>query len=268
MSMSFSRKETQLYFEKFYNCGDNLNSWNNCRFKDYVVDYKGLEELIPLCQNDAYNYYYNGILTLSEALRGLRNRNYSWSVIKLYYSVYYLIRASMYINNITFIRQKQLYYLELKEGASPTKKSNNNKYNSDHQGTIWHYFDLFNKADILLSNKIDEKESYIWLMDKRELVNYRINKFQEPSEYSFLSYYIDNNFDKNFRKIILEQIDDPYIQCFQKETAILALPIKRLLETNKDFKKTLPNKQLLSDSQYDYIKKIIGDEVVLRKLSE
>lgn len=267
MSMSFNRKETQLYFEKFYNCSGNINSWNTCCFKDYVVDYKGREEVIPLCQNDAFNYYYNGILTLSEALQGLRSGNYSWSVIKLYYSVYYLIKASMYINNIIFIWQKELYYLELKEGASPIKK-NNKKYRSDHQGTIWHYFDLFNKTDILLSNKIEETESYIWLMKKRELVNYRINKFQEPSEYSFLSHYTGNDFNKNFRKIILEQISDPFIQCFQKETAILALPIKRLLETNKDFKKVLPDKHLLSNSQYDFILKIIGDEVVLKKLSE
>lgn len=267
MSMSFRRKETQQYFEALYNCTDNMNLWNNSSFKDYIVDYRGVQDVIPLCQNDAYNYYYNGILTLAEALQGLRNGNYSWSVIKLYYSVFYLIRASMYINNIAFIRQKQLYYLEIKEGESPIKKGNKN-YNSDHQGTILHYFDLFKDTDILLSNKIEETESYLWLMKKRELVNYRIDKFREPSEYSFLSYYMDKNFDENFREIILKEINDPFINCFQKETAILALPIKRLIETNKDFKKILPIRNLLSDSQYNFILNIIGDEVVLEKLSE
>lgn len=267
MSMSFNRKETQKYFEAFYNCTDNMNSWNNSSFKDYIVDYHKMQAIIPLCKNDAYNYYFNGILTLSEGLRGLRKGNYSWSVIKLYYSVFYLIRASMYIKNIPFIRQKQLYYLDLRVGATPVRK-NNKKYNSDHQGTIWHYYDLFKDVDILLSNKIEEVESYMWLMGKRELVNYRINKFKEPSEYSFLTYFIDQGFDENFRNIILNEINDSFINCFQKETAVLSLPIKRLLETNKDFKNSNPNKQLLTDSQYNYILNIIEDEVVLKKLTQ
>ncbi len=263
--MNSKRKRTQLFFEDYYNCTENPSKWINCDFHNYVVVDKDLIHLRSLAQADSKNYFFNGLLTFSEAVNGLKEGNYSWSVIKFYYSVYYLLRASMYINKIIFIHKIGIYRLELKKGSKPLKK-NNRKYNSDHKGTINHYIDLYSNSDILLSNKIEDTQTYEWLMDKREYVNYRISKFSEPGDYNFYSYYLANNFKKNYKDLIIDEIEDDYINCFQPETGLLAIPVKRLLATFKEVVEDLELKSVLTAQQYLLIKQTIKDEDLLKRL--
>ena len=103
--MNSKRKRTQLFFEDYYNCIDNPSKWINCDFPNYVVAEKDIIQLRSESQADSKNYFFNGLLTFSEAVNGLKEGNYSWSVIKFYYSVYYLLRASLYINRIVFIHK-------------------------------------------------------------------------------------------------------------------------------------------------------------------
>ena len=265
MSMNSKRKRTQLFFEDYFNCTGNQSKWINCKFPDYIVAEKDINQIINNAQADSKNYFFNGILTFSEAVNGLREGNYSWSVIKFYYSVYYLLRASLYINKIIFIHHKGIYRLEIKKGTTPLRK-NNKQYNSDHKGTIKHFIDLFSDIDILLSNQIENMTTYEWLMDKREYVNYRIRKFSEPQDYNFYTYYLTNNFKSNYKELIIEEIEDDFINCFQPETGLLAIPVKRLLTTFKEIVGELELKSVLTAQQYVIIKKTLKDEDLLNRL--
>lgn len=263
--MSSNRKETQLYFENHFNCLGNHNRWINCNFPDYIVLDSNLEILKSLAYSDAKNYFFNGFLSLAQAIDGLRRSEFSWAVIQLYYCVYYLLRSHLYINNIILVRQKSLYLLEIKNGASPSKK-NNKKYNSDHQGTLNHHIDLYKNQDILLSNKINDKFAYEWMLERREQINYRIAKFQDPKGYEFTNHFKKVDFKNNFYQEILKELDDPYIRCFQEETAVLSIPLKRLVLTYKELYLKLPKKSVLSAQQYLYIKDKLGTQPLLDKI--
>ena len=103
-------------------------------------------------------------------------------------------------------------------------------------------------------------------MDKREYVNYRINKFLEPGVYDFYSYYLAKNFKKNYKDLIIEEIEDDYINCFQPETALLAIPVKRLLVTFREIVGQLELKSVLTAQQYLIIKKTLKDEDLVKRL--
>jgi hypothetical protein len=263
--MNSKKKITQLFFEDYYQCTENPSKWINCDFPNYIVSEKDMPQLISNAQADSKNYFFNGLLTFSEAIKGLREGNYSWSVIKFYYSVYYFLRASLYINKIIFIHRQNLYRLELKKDSKPVKKRNR-KYNSDHKGTINHYIDLFSETDILLSNQIENMDTYEWLLDKREYVNYKIGKFSEPDNYTFYSYYLNNNFKKNYKELLIAEIEDDFINCFQPETGLLAIPVKRLLATFQEMVISLDLKSVLTVQQYRIIKQNIKDEDLLKRL--
>lgn len=263
--MNSKRKNTQLYFENHFQCLENQSKWINSDFPNFIVNDSAKEILTNLAISDSRNYFFNGLLTFAEAIEGLKKGNYSWSVIKFYYSVYYFLRASMYVKGIIFIHQKGIYRLELKKNEKPLKK-NGRGYNSDHQGTINHFIDLYSNSDILLSNMIEDVETYKWLLDKREYVNYRIGRFSEPVKYDFYSYYISKNFKQNYKDIIINEINDNYINCFQPETALLAIPVKRLIATFNDLNSSIPLKSVLSLQQYTLIKQTFQDEDLIKQL--
>ena len=263
--MNSKRKRTQIFFEDYFDCNDNPSKWINCDFPNYVVAEKDIDSLISGAQADSKSYFFNGLLTFSEAVNGLKEGNYSWSIVKFYYSVYYFLRASLYINKIIFIHQKGIYRLEIKPGTTPLRK-NNKQYNSDHKGTIKHYVDLFSDIDILLTNQIENLTTYEWLMDKREYVHYRIRKFSEPGDYKCFTYYLSKNFKSNYKELIIEEIEDDFINCFQPETGLLAIPVKRLMATFKEIVGELELKSVLTAQQYVIIKKTLKDEDLVNRL--
>lgn len=127
-----------------------------------------------------------------------------------------------------------MYRLELSPNSSPYN-TGNKKYNTTHEGTINHYRDLYGAADLLLSNKIDDCDAYEWMMNAREIVNYRCATFLEPGHLDIWSQYAesieDNTIIELFDSILSDQ---KYVYPFQEEYAVIAIPLKRLLQTIQD----------------------------------
>ncbi len=234
MIMSFKRGRAQLRCEEYLNCTGDLNKWFHSDFKNYTLSRGQANQLSYDLLEDATDLFFKGLLSLSEALNSTSRSYYSWATIKLYYSVYYFIKASLASKGIAMIRNKSLFYLFAREGAKPVKKSPKG-YNSDHSGTIFHFQDLF-PNDILLTNMIEDESVYIWLMHRREQVQYRERSFQEPNNPYFWYHIIEKIKQRNLDDLITEYINDKYILCFQEEHSCMAAPIKRIILTYNDLK--------------------------------
>lgn len=237
--MSFDRYRAQTLCEILLGCAD-FNAFRSVDFDTFALNRTNAYSFKNSLKEDAGDFYYKGYLSLLEGLNGFQNRNYSWAVIKCYYSVFYMIKADLAIRDIGLIRHKVIYYLEAKDGAIPITKgvrgAKRANYSGDHKSAINYYNDLFGRSDILLSQNIDDLNAYEWLMKKREQINYQERHFNEPNHPNFLE-YIDTQIQSgNFKNLLHEIIDDTaFVKTFQNEFAPLAIPIKRALLTKTNF---------------------------------
>ena len=232
MIMSFNRGRAQLRCEEYLKCTGHLEKWNQSDFENFALNKAEANQLTQDLSEDSVDLYFKGLLSLSEALNSVSKFYYSWATIKLYYSVYYFIKATLASKGIALIRRKALYYLFARDGQKPVKKSPK-KYNSDHSGTLHHYQDLF-PGDILLSNNIDDETVYEWLMKRREQIQYRERNFHEPSQPYFWNYIVKKIEEIGMNTLIDQYIRDKYLLCFQEEHACMATPIKRAILTKTD----------------------------------
>ncbi len=259
MSISFNRNNSQVLYESFIDVSSVEELWiKKDDFKNHVLTPKEANQLKHALENDAIDFFYNGIVSFSEGIDNAYKKHFSWATVKLYYSIYYLIRASLAVKGIALLRCKSMFRLPAKSGEKPFA-STGKRYNTTHEGTINHYRDLYGKSDKLLANNIEDKDVYQWMMEAREIVNYRSAAFSEPECLEIWEHYSKCIDEGEFIDELFRLEEDSYIMCFQEEFAILAIPIKRLQETIEDFSAAgLCLK--LSEDRNVHIKKIIGQE--------
>ncbi|WP_346065181.1 hypothetical protein [Lacrimispora amygdalina] len=204
-------------------------------FKEHVLSSDDVYELSEELHEDAQDYFYSGVISFAEGIDSIYQHRYSWATVKLYYSIFYLIRASMACKDIGLLRNKSMYRIKLLEGEKPYGSDKRN-YNSSHEGTINHYKDIFASSDKLLTNKIEDIDAYAWMQNVREIVNYREVSFLEPNHLSVWNIFAQSVDDGSINQLlqIIEE-DEDYTYCFQEEYAIVGIPIKRMLQTIADF---------------------------------
>lgn len=236
--MSFDRYRAQLLCENLLGCA-SFEEFLNADFDSFVLDTPNAYQYSNVLKEDASDLFYKGMLSLKEGLTGFLQRNYSWAVVKLYYSTFYMIRADLAIRDYGLIRHRSVYYLEANSGSMPLTKgkkgANRKRYSGDHKSTINYYEDLFSNSDILLSQNLEGLSSYEWLMKKRERINYQERTFNEPTCSDFLNYIDIEIKSGRFNELLNEIINDNYVKTFQPEYAALAIPIKRAILTKKTF---------------------------------
>ncbi len=236
MSISFNRNGAQLFYEGLIGVHDPSELRQHANdFRNHCLTQTEASQLRIVLKDDSSNFFFNGLDCLLEGIRGTISGNYSWSSVKLYYSIYYFIRASLAANGYAIIRSdKTMYRLRAGVNEQPLFPGGR-EYASTHEGTIRHYKDVFSSADILLSNHIDGKDAYEWMKDVREIVNYRSNTFAEPDAFSIWDKYIDEMNDDTFWDRLKSIYNDSlYVYCFQEDYAILAIPLVRLRESYND----------------------------------
>ncbi|WP_156989868.1 hypothetical protein [Caproicibacter fermentans] len=234
MSISFNRNRAQVLFERFIGVSspEELKE-NRNNFKCHVLSSDEATLLKDALDKDAVDFFYNGILSFSEGIDAVFQKRFSWATVELYYSVYYLIRASLATKNIAILRCFSMYRLPARAGEKPYG-TGNKKYNTTHEGTINHYQDVFSLSDKLLSNNIEDNDAYEWMMNAREIVNYRCTSFLEPDCLEIWDYFSQCVNDGTLATTLSNLEKDPYVMCFQEEYAVVAIPIKRMQETIAD----------------------------------
>lgn len=235
MSINFKRNRTQQKYESFIRISSVEElAQKKSIFKTHVLSREEANQLSILLKQDAMDFFHSAAVSFSEGIDAIFAQRFSWATVKLYYSVFYLLRTSMACNGYALLRNCSMYRLKIASGESPYG-TNNKKYNSTHGGTISHYKDIFSGSDILLTNLIDDVDVYQWMEDVRDIVNYREVGFEEPECLEVWNKFKeaqDTHTLSNLLNLIIN--DSQYIYCFQEEYAVVAIPIKRMQLTIAD----------------------------------
>ena len=268
MNMSIDKYRFQKRMEEYFDDAGHrkLKDFKSAFLVGAASEYLLKEDL----KKDSLDYYYKGLLSLAQALDECKKTRYSWATVKLYYSLFYFLRASLAIKGIGFYRkERDLLRLDTKKGnLLAVCKENGRIANSDHKATLGLFKELYGNTDILQSNQIEYKNSYQWLVEKREWINYKVRVFQEPECPDFWE-----ETDKYIRKskfvnIISDYFNDSsFIYCFQPENACLALPIQRFIKTQNEISLVFPDKKL-SNKQIRVINSFKFSKVISQKLLE
>lgn len=240
--MSFDRYRAQTLCESIFGCADFEQFFNtpHTTIETFTLDKNGAFALSNTLKDDAKDLYFKGCQSLTESLSNFSNKQYSWAVIKAYYSIFYMIKADFALRDYALIRHKCIYYLQAQEGSNPTTKGRTHKnrsdYSGDHKSALNYYKDLFSNSDILLSQEIEGLNAYQWVMKKREQVNYQERDFKEPNRPVFLDYINSRINAGEFLKLIDELYNDTaLVLTFQPEFAPVAIPLRRAILTKKNF---------------------------------
>lgn len=178
---------------------------------------------------DARDALYSAALSIAEALQGLDRQMYSWTTVKLYYSIFYLARAALGVSGVGIIYPDKgtPYTWAAVPGQTPIKRSG-----TTHK-VVLDAFKIYRKSSVLISQQIGAHEPFSWMVSMRESVNYKIPKFCEPSAppyFKFIERY-------GVRRMIGDYVnDDSHLFTFDPDHAMLAYPIAGLKLLLSDLK--------------------------------
>lgn len=254
--MSSNRNDIQLYIENKVGCTDRTK-WTSYKqsIEKIEIDKGDVEKITMLCSSDAESYIQKALISYAEAVDGIKNTRSSWATVKLYYSVFYSIRAEILLSNYFIVRCKGYYYSKVKE-KEKLKKFNPRSARGDHQLTILFANKLHKDGiviDPLQDGGIDDMLPYIWLMKRREKVNYLQKEFTDPHIVDWLqkpASYFKERQEKDLFEMYTKQSD--YLYCFDRDHACLAIPYCKLL----NLKRLLCTKRIeikFSDKLIDHI---------------
>lgn len=227
--MSFDRYRVQSAIEIDIGCTD-ITKWKSYlqKFKDYELTELKRECFHEELKKDASDLYFKGVFSLADAINGLSHGRHSWAVIKVYYSVFFLLRCSLATKNIAFLKNNGIYTLSLEKGEKPCRRDLGSymgeRVSGDHKTTLVTFMSFFSDTDILLSNSVNGKNIYQWLMELRNQVNYRERTFTEPDNKYFFPSLFDSSKIKEQVEVYLR--DNIPVYCFDEDHCALAAPLK------------------------------------------
>lgn len=265
MNINFNRNRTQIAIEKIlsidvFNPDKAIQKANQSILENHYLNHQEVQTIGPQIMEDASDYFFNGCISIIEGIEAVFSRRYSWATVKLYYSVFYFLRASLACNKYAIIMVNKLFFrLFIAAGEKVHKIDKKNTHNS----VIYCYKSIYDKSDKLLTNNIDlngtDKNAYDWLEEIRNITNYKQTAFNEPFFSEVWEQY-ENAEDKV--ALLKDIVNDALLYCFQGDLSVLAIPIQRLVETKKDFENNhiIPFKDKRKE---DYLKGIISANMIL-----
>lgn len=255
MNMRFERHKVQSRIEHYIGCN------NPEELKNYKTDFKNISlssdkvnDLIEDLKSDSKNCFFKALYSLCEALSNVEKGNYSWSIVKIYYSSFYFIRCILAIENYSIIKCRGVFILKLDIGEKPYQLDGRG---GEHPQIIAKYKQLIGSKDPLLSNTIEgDGNTYIYdyLKEMREIVHYREPFFREPKNDFFENF---SDLDE-FREKVKYYFNDETMEfCFQKPYCLLSAPMFLLNHTNKALSNFLNKETILDEEQSTAIRKLI-----------
>lgn len=179
-----------------------------------------------LLREDAKDYYFSGLLSFVEALRGPQCGLYSWATVKLYYSVFYTLRAILALRGIAIFYLASTPWLIR---AEPGKTAEHSKGNT--HSVVLRSFEQCFRRHILVQN-IGADEAAEWLMDRREDANYKLGRFSEPTVPTHFEFLEKTGIRKALQMYLHR---DNEMLAFQPEHAMIAYPFLALRYAKHEF---------------------------------
>lgn len=246
-----------------------MEGYLGCRDRDRWESYrKKIEECrittdnLPIAVNaldrDAASLLHKGLLSFIGACNDLSLNNRSWAIVKLYYSLFYTIRARLCSRRHGLVRNKSWYHFDINLSGNSAIRLNGkrNRYRNDHECALHLYEDIFAQSDILISNLVEGLTSFSWMMELRNISNYRLARFSDPEFPLDVTAKLGLVDASMLEKIIDDNISDSmHILMFQPEHAWIAIPMKQILAGYTDLVSRGQSVALPTD-QYEHTNRI------------
>lgn len=226
---SFERHGVQRYFENQLGCA-TLEQWKNSKasLKTYVLTAADAAALSPLLVQDATALYVKALQSFTQALTALSRNEFAWPIVKMYYSVFYAMRAELYASSVIVIKNGQLFYT--------TNVAGNTFTSIQEHGSHQTYIKLRKNfpssvitRDAMLDNEIEAGvDVYSWMCNNRERVNYHAKHFPDPEPDDVLQKIYDNYVKPRSLTDLLNLYEGDRLYCFDKDHATVAVPYHKL----------------------------------------
>nr|WP_315233215.1 hypothetical protein [uncultured Flavobacterium sp.] len=230
--MSFKRHDVQEFIEYDLGCLD-LNNWKHYKsgLQVFTVNNTKRIRLENCIESDTLSYFYKSIYSFVQALNNIDKNNYNWSIVQLYYSCFYAIRADILLSNHCIVRCGGLFMVENKTGEQFQSITMNAR--GDHQMAIALLKKLKNEhklTDEILDIDLEGTDAYSWLMKHRERTNYQMKNFVDP-EIDVLFNHLNDYFKtKKLFELFNFYSQSDYSICFDLDHSALSIPFKKIMQ--------------------------------------
>ncbi|MGR0481769.1 MAG: hypothetical protein ACTFAL_10295 [Candidatus Electronema sp. V4] len=201
-------------------------------------------------REDACDYLYSATVSLGDALRGLNRGLFTWATVKLYYSVFYTMRARLALKGFC------IFYIKMSPysiSSVPGKQAQKEK-GPTHK-VVMQLFRENNIDPFMLSQPIELKDPIDWLMNLRENANYKIARFTEPD---VPEYFIKVN-KFGVRRSCQEYISDTSaLYLFDPDHAMVAYPISLIHRAFSEFQRE--NLSMQKKESKSFLNKLFSDK--------
>ncbi|HQR98282.1 MULTISPECIES: hypothetical protein [unclassified Polaromonas] len=236
--MSSDRLQFQTWVEKELGC-TNLTQWTNFKtqLNAFTLGTPQLAEAQAAIAVDAISLFTKALVSFCGGVHDIANGHINWGLVKLYYSLFYSSRANLCAKRQGMVRNQSWYRIDLTSANRTAIRLAGNRYRNDHDATLHLYEDLYRGGDPLLSNSVDNKTPYEWMMETRNLVHYRLALFSDPDFPSHIKPTFKlSNLSEISTQLDVYLTDATNAFTFQPEHAWLAIPFKQIIQTSREIR--------------------------------
>ncbi|MBX8552306.1 hypothetical protein K5D68_22130 [Pseudomonas cichorii] len=261
MNINSKRFQLQELMEGWIGCSDpdKLSNYKE-QFESHVLTAEMRYAMNNALVEDGASLFYKGAHTFADALTAASKGYQSWAIIKLYYSVFYLLRALFAARGYGVVKCKGIYTLKSETGASPIKRDGQThkgeKTRGDHKTTIYIFEKEMGVGELLLSNSVGGESVFDWMMDAREAVNYRHATFSEPDFDFFEPSIKDKGGALKWINAYLNNETGTYL--FLEQHCCISVPLYLLKKVRDEFESRYGVESLLSDEQFDGLVRLLA----------
>ena len=191
----------------------------NVPISKYVFPNLGV--LTTVIRSDIEDACYAAALSYSDALRSLDYGNSSWAIVKLYYSAFYSLRATLLMDGIIPFHCGSFYLCDIRDGTIK------NGGRSSHQWK-WNSIRDFKRLSNWLYSE-DSATAYEKLRNLREDANYRFG-FADPSWPDCLKEVSIAGLARSFRTY---RDDSAFLYTYLDDHVALAYPTKLIMSLSE-----------------------------------
>lgn len=167
---------------------------------------------------------YAAVVSYAEALSSLKNGSISWSIIRLYYSCFYSIRALLFLNKVVPFNSGGEMLLDISNAVFLKGGKSSHHWNWNSIRKISHLIDGWFFST-------DSQESYEKLREHRENVNYT-HGFTDPNFHHCLACE-QADLGKRFRSY---RDDDDFVYTYLADHLAIAYPTKLIFTLDASMK--------------------------------
>lgn len=197
-------------------------------FLNYIVTANEQSLLQAAAKEDGYRYAYNGVLSFLGGLSGICSRGAGWAITKLYYSAFYIARASLCRNgHVIFHVPKEgtSSHTQYELKATAGERAEISRIPSTHK-LVAYRFKQGGYPAFMQGLVVDGEDPIEWLMKQREFWQYRSARFSDPDFPGVLA-AIDPQRLQSFLSAYEEDRLGVYLS--DPDHALIAIPFRLLI---------------------------------------